>query len=81
MLEMFKRMWLAWNGVSSRILSAQNAALMTVAYVLGLGPVALGMRLTGHDPLDRTGPDPKAPTYWRRRDGKPLDMRAASRQF
>jgi hypothetical protein len=81
MLELFKRMWLAWHGMTSRLLVAQNAVLMLLAYIVGLGPVALGMRLVGHDPIDRSGPDPRAPSYWRPRDGKPIDMHRASRQF
>jgi hypothetical protein len=81
MLELFKRAWIGWNGVARGILTAQNALLMTVAYAIGLGPVALGMRLLRHDPVGRAGPDAAAPSYWRQRDGKPLDMQGATRQF
>ncbi len=81
MLELFKRMWLRWQGVAGGILRAQNALLMTVAYFVGLGPVALVQRCAGHQNLDRAPAQPDAATYWIARSGHRQTMNEASRQF
>ncbi|MFZ5476071.1 MAG: hypothetical protein ACOZNI_04795 [Myxococcota bacterium] len=81
MLELFKRTWLGWNVGVRRFMEWQSAFLMAVAYVVGMGPVAIGLRLARRDLLDR-GPGPKdARSYWIPRDGKPMDMERATRQF
>lgn len=81
MLELFKRMWLGWQGVAAGIITTQNAVLMSVAYFVGLGPVAIVQRIAGHRNLDRAPAKPGAPTYWLPRSGKPQSMDEASRQF
>jgi hypothetical protein len=81
MLELFKRMWVGWNAGVRRVMGVQSAVLMGVAYFVGMGPVAIALRLTGRDLLDR-GPAAKdARTYWKPRDGRPIDMDKAARQF
>lgn len=80
-LEAFRRLWLGWNVVVRGILGAQNAVLMGVAYFVGIGPVAIGLRLMRRDLLDRGPATPGAPTYWHARDGRPMRMEDASRQF
>jgi hypothetical protein len=81
MLELFKRMWIGWNTGVRRVMGVQSTLLMGVAYFVGMGPVALALRLTRRDLLDR-GPAPAgASTYWLKRDGKALDMNRAARQF
>ena len=80
-LEIFKRMWAGWNAAVRRIFRVQNALLMGVAYFVGIGPVAIVMRLTGRSMLDRAPADPKATTYWVPRDGKPMTMEEAGRRY
>lgn len=80
-LETFKRMWLWWQGVAQGILWAQNAAIMTIAYFVGVGPVALGFKLTGHKLLDRAPPATGTATFWVARSGQPQTMDEAARQF
>jgi len=81
MLELFKRMWLGWQGVAAGILFLQNGLLMSVAYFLGVGPVAIVFRLMGRTMIDRAPAQPGAATYWQPRSGKPQTMEEASRQF
>lgn len=81
MLERFKRMWLGWQGVAKGIMWAQNALLMSVAYFVGVGPVALGYKLLGKSFIDRAPADPAALTYGLPRSGKPMTMDEAARQF
>ncbi len=81
MLERFKRMWLGWQGVAKAIMWAQNALLMSVAYFVGVGPVAIAYKLVGKRFIDRAPADPNATTYGVVRDGKPMTMDEAARQF
>ena len=81
MLERFKQLWLWWQGVAQGILTAQNYVLIGIAYVVGLGPVALGMRLTGTRLLDNGPADPAAKSFWVPRSGRPMTMDEANRQF
>ena len=48
-----------------------------LVYLFSVGPVGLGMRLLGKDPLDRTL-EPE-PTFWRRHEPNPLGPEAAVR--
>ena len=80
-LERFKRMWLGWQGIAQGILRGQNLLLMTVAYFVGLTPVAVAFRLAGRQLIDRSPADPAAKSYWNPRDGQPRPMDQASRQF
>jgi hypothetical protein len=81
MLELFKRMWVGWNGFARRLISAQNTGIMTLAYLMGIGPVAIAMRLTGRKLLDHRPADPSAPSYWLGRDGRPMTMEQATRRY
>lgn len=81
MVELFRRMWVGWNVAVRGFFGVQSAVLMGVAYFVGLGPVAVGMRLLGRDLLDRGPGAPGASSYWLPRDGRPMDMKAAARQF
>jgi hypothetical protein len=80
-LELFKRMWAGWNVFARALMRAQSFVLMLVTWVVGIGPVAIALRLMGRDMLDRAPPDGKARTHWIARDGKPLDMQSAARRF
>ncbi len=81
MLELFKVMWIGWGAFARGIITVQNAVLMAVAYVVGLGPVSLYFKATGQPILDRAPADPKAASHWVKRSGKPMTMEEAGRQF
>jgi hypothetical protein len=48
--------------------SVVSQVLLAVVYFVVVTPLALVMRASGRDPLERRL-DPAAPTYWIRRDG------------
>ena len=50
----YKRLWRWWLPRSGRIAAVQNRLLSTLAFWVGLTPVALWMRWTKQDRLDRT---------------------------
>lgn len=81
MLEIFKALWARQNAFVRRLIRAQNTVLMSVAYVAGLGPVALGFRLLGRAGVERPPPEPGAITYWTPRRGGPTDMKSAVRRW
>lgn len=81
MLELFRRMWLAWNRGVRGVFVVQNAVLMTVAWLVGLAPVALALRLIGRRLLDRAPADPGATTYWTPRRPAPMTMDEATRRY
>jgi hypothetical protein len=51
--------------------------ILSIIYVLSVGPVGLGMRALGKDPLDRGLA--AEPTFWRPHEPNPLGIEAASR--
>ena len=63
------------------ILWFQNALLMSLAYFIGLGPVALGFRVLRKPMIDREPADPKAASYAVPRAGTAMSMNEAARQF
>lgn len=81
MIELFRRMWVGWQGVARGILAAQNVVLMGIAYWIGIGPVAVALRLTGRRLLDHAPADPAAASHWQPRSGVPITMKDASRPF
>lgn len=81
MLELFKRLWVGWNErVVRNILRVQNAVLMTLVFVVALAPVALLLKGMRRPMLDR-GPAPKVQSFWHPREGRPMTMKEASRQY
>jgi hypothetical protein len=81
MLEIFKRLWASWNRGVRAAARLQSEAIMTVAYVFGVGPVAITFRLMGRTLLDR-GPAPDGTTtYWHPRTAGEATMKDASRPF
>ncbi len=81
MLEGFKRLWIGWNRVARGILTAQNWVAMTFAWIVGIGPVAIVLRVLGTDLLDRQTLSEKRASHWRSRTDGPLDMKRAQRMF
>ncbi len=49
----YKRWWAWWLGKSLIIIAKQNRILAWLAYYIGLAPVALWMRWTKQDRIDR----------------------------
>jgi hypothetical protein len=80
-LELAKRLWIGWTALARRVLVAQNAAAMGVAWVLGVAPTAILLRIVGHDPLDRRPPRADDTTHWTPRTDGPLTMERARRPF
>ena len=64
MLAFMKLLWRNWKKVVHGINGAISFTLMSVAYVLGLGPVAVYFKLTRADLIDR-GLAPELETYWK----------------
>lgn len=54
-----------------------TAVILAFVYIFSVGPVGLGMRLLGKDPLDR-GVKPE-PSFWRAHEPNPLGPEQASR--
>jgi hypothetical protein len=66
-----------WTRFFEAIGSVWTAVLLAVVYFLSVSLVALGMRLFGKDPLDRTLR--AEPSFWRRHEPNPLGPAAAAR--
>jgi hypothetical protein len=69
-----------WTRFFQGIGAVWTAVLLSVVYVLSVGPIGLAMRLVGKDPLDRAlAPEP---SFWRAHEPNPLGPeRAARHQF
>jgi Saxitoxin biosynthesis operon protein SxtJ len=74
------RAYARWTAFFEGIGAVWTAVILSVVYVLSIGPVGLVMRLFGHDPLDRRlAPEP---SFWRGHEPNPLGPhRAARHQF
>ncbi len=82
MLELFKGMWIGWNDrVVRNILRAQNFVLMSIVFIFGLAPIALALKAMRRPMLDRGPAAPGTKSYWVERDGKPITIEQAARQF
>jgi len=69
-----------WTAFFRGIGVVWTAIILSVVYLVSVGPVGIVMRLFGHDPLDRAV---KAePSFWRTHEPNPLGpARAARHQF
>ncbi|MFT5682479.1 MAG: hypothetical protein ACI8RZ_003397 [Myxococcota bacterium] len=63
MLAFMKLLWRHWKRVVHGINGAISFTLMSVAYILGLGPVAVYFKITRADLLDR-GLAEELESYW-----------------
>lgn len=63
MLAFMKLLWRNWKKVVHGINGAISFTLMSVAYILGLGPVAVYFKITRADLLDR-GLGEGLESYW-----------------
>ena len=66
-----------WTAFFEGIGKVWTGVLLAVIYVVSVGPIGLGMRLFGKDPLDRS----LLPelSFWRSHEPNPLGPEAASR--
>ena len=69
-----------WTRFFEGLGSVWTAVLLSIVYLLSVGPIGLAMRLLGKDPLDRLlTPEP---SFWRAHEPNPLGPeRAAHHQF
>jgi hypothetical protein len=81
MLEIFKQLWVGWNRGIRAVMRAQSKAIMTVAYFLAIGPIAVLFRLTGRTLLDRGPAQADARSFWVPRNPVEASMKDASRPF
>jgi len=74
------RAYARWTRFFQGIGMVWTAVLLSIVYVLSVGPVGLALRLVGKDPLDRAlAPEP---SFWRPHEPNPLGPeRAARHQF
>lgn len=69
----------AWTKFFQGIGHVWTAVILAIVYFLSVSVVSAFLKLTGHDPLDRTlGAEP---SFWRDHDPGPLDPRAAVRHL
>lgn len=80
-LALFKRMWLLWNRGIRGVMRLQSRVIMTVAWLLAIGPVALVFRVVGRTLLDRGPAPPGARSFWLTRPDTEATMKDASRPF
>ena len=69
--------YVAWTRFFEGIGKVWTAVILSVVYVLSVGPVGLVMRLLGRDLLDRK--IEAEPTFWRAHEPNPLGPAAAAR--
>ena len=71
------RAYARWTGFFQGIGVVWTAVILAVVYIVSVGPIGLGMRLAGRDPLDRRlAPEP---TFWRAHEPNPLGPEKAAR--
>jgi len=71
------RAYARWTRGIEAVGAVWTAVLLSVVYLVSVGPVSLFMKLTGKDLLDRSkGNDP---TFWKPHEANPLGTLAAAR--
>jgi hypothetical protein len=71
------RVYAAWTAFFLALGKVWTVVLLSVMYLVAIGPVGLVMRLLGRDLLDqRVRP---APSFWQAHEPNPLGPRAAAR--
>lgn len=71
------RAYAGWTAFFRTLGVFWTAVLLSLVYVLSVGPVSLAMRIAGHDPLDRRLD--AEPSFWRPHEPNPLGPEAAAR--
>jgi hypothetical protein len=71
------RAYARWKATFEAVGSVWTGVLLSVVYLLSVGPISLAVHWFGRDPLDRAlGPEP---TFWRSHEPNPLGPEAAVR--
>lgn len=63
----FKKLYAGWMRFAHRLGVINTAILLTIVYVVGIGPMWLVTRLFRDDALG----DREAPSYWKSREKRP----------
>ena len=66
-----------WTAFFKALGTVWTAVILSIVYLLSVGPVSVGMRLLGKDPLDRSLE--REPSFWRPHEANPLGAEAAAR--
>ncbi len=67
--------------MAHRIIAGQNWLVMAIAYAVGMGPVAVVMRIKYDDLIDRGLGDPNSDSYWIPLALEQQDIRRAQRPY
>lgn len=81
MLELMKILWRRWKSFAHGIIRFQNWFLMSIAYIVGMTPVALVFRIVNPDPTDRGLGDTESDSYWLEPTMGREDIRRAQRPW
>ena len=68
-----------WMAFARAIAFVNTRLILTIVYVIIIGPIALIVRIAGRDFLDRTMG--RAESYWKQREHSDHTLENASRQF
>jgi hypothetical protein len=71
------RAYARWTKGIEAVGAVWTAVLLSVAYLVSVGPVSLFMKLSRKDLLDRAKGD--EPTFWKSHEANPLGAMAAAR--
>lgn len=81
MLSLMKSIWRSWKRAVHGINAAISMTLMSVAYVVAVTPVALFMKISRGDPLDRGESDMSLPTFGKAARFRVETIRSAQRPW
>lgn len=81
MLAVLKTIWRNWKRGVHGINAGISWTLMSFVYWTAVMPVALFMKLTGRQLLDRGLGDPAAKTFWLPPRSEPQDIRRSQRPW
>lgn len=81
MLGTMTALWRSWKRFAHGIIRAQNLILMSIAYIVAMGPVSILIKLDRNRRLDRGPADPEAKTYGLPAKVPPSDVRRAQRPY
>lgn len=75
-MSFLRKLWKGWKAIAHRIGKVQTFLLMTLFYILILGPIAVVLRVLGKRPLQYRNKDTQ--TYWH---SKPDQSRGEAQYF
>ena len=81
MLAILKTIWRTWKKGVHGINAAISWTLMSFVYWTAVMPVALFMKMTGRQLLDRSLGEPTAKTFWCPPRSPPQDIRRSQRPW